>query len=73
MREIRRFETLAADGSKVPVIEFQWVTTRRDVNGRLHSTESPKLFGLADGSQVNRVEDKTYKVLHTGQVLRDVS
>jgi len=73
IKEIRRFETLADDGSTVPIIEFQWVTIERTVNGKLTTMESPVLLGLTDGTQVNRVKDKTYRVLSTGQVLREIS
>jgi hypothetical protein len=52
IKEIRRFDTLAADGSKVPIIEFRWVTIARDVNGTLPTTESANLLGLLDGTEV---------------------
>ena len=72
IREIERIETLADDGSKIPVIKFQWITITRTINGKLTTMESPVLFGLTDGTQVNRVKDKTYQVLSTGQTLREI-
>jgi len=72
IREIRRFDALVDDdASRMMVIEFRTVTFRRTVNGELVSIEGPIRWMLANGSQVNRVHDKTYKVLFTGQVLRD--
>src|SRR5689334_12379797 len=74
IREIRRFDALADhDASRVTVIEFQTITFRRTVNGKLTSIEGPIRWMLTDGSQVNRMENKTYKVLLTGHMLRDVS
>ena len=73
IQEIRRFDALPDDGaSNVTIIEYRTVTLRRTVNGELQSIDGPIHWVLADGSQVDRVEDKTYKVLLTGQMLRDV-
>jgi hypothetical protein len=72
-KEIKRFETLADDGSRWTIIEFQPVTIRRTINGELIAINGPTRWKLTDGSEVNRMENKTYKVLHTGQVFWDVS
>ena len=69
-KEIRRFETLAADGSKVTVIEFQWVRFVHVGKGS-RAVKTRSLFCLADGSEVWRnAEDQTYRVFNTNQVLR---
>jgi hypothetical protein len=72
IKEIRSFEALADDGNRVTIVEFQTVTIKRSINGVLESVNGPIRLALTDGLQVNRVEDKTYKVFHTGKVLRDV-
>ena len=73
IQEIRRFDALPDDGaSRVTIIEYRTVTLRRTVNGELQCIDGPVRWVLPDGSQVDRVEDKTYKVLLTGQMLRDV-
>jgi hypothetical protein len=71
IKELRRFDTLAPDGTVVPVIEFQWVETRRDINGNLVKMESPVLLGLTDGTQVLPGKDKTYQV-YGGGILREI-
>ena len=69
-KEIRRFETLAADGSKVTVIEFQWVRFVHVGKGS-RAVKTRSLFCLTDGSEVWRnAEDQTYRVFNTNQVLR---
>jgi hypothetical protein len=70
--KIRRIEGLADDGSRVTIVEFGTVTFRHTVNGKLTTIDGPVRWALTDGSQVNRVEDKTYKVFSTRQVLRDI-
>jgi len=72
-KEIRRFETLAADGSKVTVIEFQWVRFVHVGKGS-RAVKTRSLFCLADGSEVWRnAEDQTYRVFNTNQVLKEIS
>lgn len=72
IKEIRKFEALAADGSRALIIEFQTVDLKRTVNGKLIAIEGPIRFALADGSQVKRMPDgKTYRVQLTGQMLRE--
>jgi hypothetical protein len=73
IQEIRRFDALTDDSaSSVTIIEYRTVDLRRTVNGELQSIDGPVRWVLPDGSQVNRVEDKTYKVFLTGQMLRHV-
>jgi hypothetical protein len=73
IQEIRRFDALPDDGaSGMTIIEYRTVPLRRTVNGELESIDGPVCWVLADGSQVSRVEDKTHKILLTGQMLRDV-
>ena len=72
-KELREFDAVSDDGKRVTIFERQRVTLARGVNGTLHSFDGPIFLELEDGSHVNRVEDKTYKVFFTGQILRDIS
>jgi hypothetical protein len=70
MVETRRFRARKDDGEVVTVIEFQEQISFRPLNGPPSSLPGAKVLTLPDGSHVNFIDENTFKIVQTGEVVR---
>ena len=73
-KDIRTFEAKGDDGNIETVIEYQMILYRQHprTGQWVQFREGPISFELEDGTPVNPTENKTYRVLDTDQILREV-
>ena len=69
---IDRFEAVSDDGQQFTVDVYQDVTTTRTLNGAASQIRGLKRVALSDGRDVNRIDEKTFKIVSTDQVIRKV-
>jgi len=69
-RELSRFEVTDPEGRTVIIKEVKKVTTRGDINGKLHTWEGEAHLILPDGSSVNFIGNDAYMAVKTAQIFR---
>jgi hypothetical protein len=60
------------DGVRFTVIEWVTVITSRPLSGPVSISKGARRWTLVDGSDVNYVDDNTFQVLKTDEILRKV-
>ncbi len=71
-REFERFDAKADDGSIYTVIGYQQFIEARTVDQPTQWLKGMKHYELDDGSPVNYVDAKTFKIVMTDQIIRKV-
>jgi hypothetical protein len=66
-REIDKFEVIDDQGNEYTLVENQEVTETRSLK-RLAA--GPSWFGLADGTPVDKLDDRTFRIATNDTVLR---
>jgi hypothetical protein len=64
--------TQTDDGQQVIVIEWQTIITTSLISGPRTRVPMTRSFTLANGSSVNQIDDNTFQVVQTDQMLRKV-
>jgi hypothetical protein len=70
MIETRRFRALKDDGNIVTVIELQEQIRFRPLSGTASVVAGAKVLTLSDGSHVNFIDEDTFKIVETGEIVR---
>lgn len=68
--EIDRFEAVGEDGAIYTVIVYQTVVESRLFSAEGKRTAGPKRLLLLDGSPVNSIDGRTFKVVATGEIIK---
>lgn len=71
-KEIRRFIAETDDGEKFTIIEYQNFTTHRPINGPSQTIPGLKRLTLLDGSHVNMIDEETFQIVQTDQIIRKI-
>jgi hypothetical protein len=69
-REIGRYTCMDAGGTLRTVVEYQNFSTFRPINGRPSEVPGIKDYRLSDGRHVNWVDDMTFQIVETDELLR---
>ena len=68
--EVARFEAVANDGKKYTVVEYQPVTTFRPLSGSASMVAAAMSYTLLDGSAVDLIDEATFKIVATDEIIR---
>lgn len=72
-REIARYECEDDDLNEYTVIVFQNYRRWVSVDGRSKDVPTTKEMFLSDGRPVNFIDDNTFQIVHTDQIIRKIS
>lgn len=67
-----RFEAVGEDGQRYTVIETRETLTAKPLSGNHTSMFGAADYRLSDGRHVNWIDDETFKILDTNEVIRKV-
>ncbi|MDO9586767.1 MAG: hypothetical protein Q8R45_09870 [Brevundimonas sp.] len=69
---IDQFEAVSDEGGVFTVRVYQQVGEFRLLSGEVRETRGAKRLALSDGSPVNWIDEKTFKIVFTDQIIRKV-
>jgi len=69
---IDEFEAESDEGEIYTVLTYQRVIETRLLSGEVRESRGAKRFILNDGSPVNWIDEKTFKIVLTDQVIRKI-
>ena len=70
--EIARHECEDDNLSEYTVIEYQNFTTFRPISGPAQRVPTTKMLMLLDGRAVNWIDDNTFQIVETDQIIRKI-
>lgn len=70
-RETDRFECTGASGRNYTVLERTMVITQRSIS-RAQTVNGTRDYITADGQDVNMIDDDTFQIVSTDEILRKV-
>ena len=73
MIETGRIRALKDDGGIITVFEFQQQVSSRPLDGPARTLPGMKVLTLPDGSPVNFVDEHTFKIVQTGEIVRRIA
>lgn len=71
-KEVNRYRCRGEDGSEYTVIERQTFTNFRPMSGPSQNVGGALDWILSDGRDVNFVDDDTFQILDTDEVIRKI-
>jgi hypothetical protein len=72
MRETDRFSARGDGGANYTVIEYREVLTETPLRGRRAEALGARDYRLSDGRHVNWIDNETFQILDTNEVIRKV-
>ena len=70
--KVARFNARSETGKEYIVIRFVEVHENRDLSGKVSKIRGLARYALEDGSAVMLVDDKTFKIVQTEEIIRKV-
>lgn len=70
--ETERFETRGESGERYVLIEYTEMTLRQPLNKPEYWIAGAYFHETADGQSVNELDDGTYQILQTDEILRRI-
>lgn len=70
--EIARHECEDDDGSRYTVIEYQNYTRSRPISGPAQNIPTTKELFLSDGRAVTWIDDDTFEIVATDEIIRKI-
>ena len=70
--EIGRIKACGQNGAAYTIVEYEKVTTLRPISGASQQVKGSKYLRLTDGRHVNFVDDETFKIVATNEIIRKI-
>jgi len=72
MHETDRFEVVGESGQHYFIVESRDMLTTNPLSGNPRRRYGPADYRLSDGRHVNWIDDKTFQILDTKEIIRKV-
>ena len=70
--KVARFNARSETGKEYIMIKFVEVHENHDLSGKVSKIRGRPRFALEDGSAVMPIDDKTFKIVQTEEIIRKV-